>query len=489
MTVAEWDVGILSAPGKVFPLGTQDISLSFFKYRSRQVVGCLYPRKKSLLPGDHPPGHRLIFADTMLTEKYRRLFYNFFSLGAVQAISSLAQLVVVPHVISKIGVDGYGMVSVAQVLMFFLSVITDYGFNQTATRDIALNRDNRSRLSEIFSATLASKLFLCLVCLIILLMLIAGIPFFRSHTQLYLTAFTFVLGQALMVNWFFLGLEKMQFITYLTLVARLLFALLVFIFIRERGDAHLFLLFLGGGNVVAGLISILWARRMAGLTWKRPSRALVWHELKEGWHYMLSHLSNSSCHYANIFILRIFTGDLVVGFYSIAERVYFSIKQVFAVFSQAVYPKVCILLAENRRQAFSFLRQVYLPFLAMISAGCVFLFIEAKEVIRLFIPDPATSSVLYLRYFCLIAWVVCLNIPATLLLLAMDQKRAYLSVYSAAAVINILANMLLVQYLEAKGTVLAVLITELFITSALSRAIFRLNTRQATTRAGLPDNP
>ena len=113
----------------------------------------------------------------MLSAKKNKLIYNFFSLGAVQAISSLIQLIVIPHVISRIGVDGFGVVAVAQVVMFYLAVFTDYGFNQTATRDIAFCRDDPKKVSEIFFRVYFSRLFLCIVAFIVLLALVLFIPF------------------------------------------------------------------------------------------------------------------------------------------------------------------------------------------------------------------------------------------------------------------------------------------------------------------------
>ena len=107
----------------------------------------------------------------MLPAKKNKLLYNFFSLGAVQAISSLIQLIVIPHVISKIGVDGYGVIAVAQVVMFYLAAFTDYGFNQTATRDIALYKSDHTKVSKIFFRVLFSKLFLCIAAFILLLLL------------------------------------------------------------------------------------------------------------------------------------------------------------------------------------------------------------------------------------------------------------------------------------------------------------------------------
>jgi len=47
----------------------------------------------------------------MPDEKKNRLLYNFFSLGIVQVITSLLQLIIIPYVITKIGVEGFGAVA------------------------------------------------------------------------------------------------------------------------------------------------------------------------------------------------------------------------------------------------------------------------------------------------------------------------------------------------------------------------------------------
>ena len=86
----------------------------------------------------------------MPDEKKNKLLYNFFSLGFVQATTSLLQLIVIPFVIAKIGVDGFGVVAVAQVVMFYLSSITEYGFSQTATREVSIHHDDVPVISKIF---------------------------------------------------------------------------------------------------------------------------------------------------------------------------------------------------------------------------------------------------------------------------------------------------------------------------------------------------
>jgi len=70
--------------------------------------------------------------------------------------------------------------------------------------------------------------------------------------------------------------------------------------------------------------------------------------------------------------------------------------------------------------------------------------------------------------------VATLNIPATLILLARDQRQAYFKVYTTGAVLNILLNLFLAGYLRATGTVIAVMITELFIVTGLTIELLKL---------------
>src|SRR5687767_1694202 len=410
---------------------------------------------------------------SMTAGKKNKWQYNFFSLGVVQAISSLLQLVVIPHVISKVGVDGYGVIAVAQVVMFYLAVVTDYGFNQTATRDIALYRSDTSKISRLFFRVFFTRLVLCGIAFILLLALLIAVPVLRAHFFLYLMAFVFVLGQSIQVNWFFQGLERMQFSAFATLLARVIFAVFVFVFIRDKTDNYLFLFFLGAGSLIAGIISIIVAFRIYRLRFSTPTGNEIRGELKEGWQITVSHLSHSTCQYANIFILRMLTNDLVAGYYGIAERILFMIKQVMVVFSQAVYPNVCRLVQNGKKHAFLFFRKVYFPFLFLVVAGCALLCIFSSQVLYFFMGDEYIHSVFYLRVLCIVAVIVCLNIPATLVLLSMNQQKSYFRVYAIATILNITLNVILAYYFAATGTVMTVFVTELFIMLGLTREMYR----------------
>ncbi|MBC7509084.1 MAG: oligosaccharide flippase family protein [Ferruginibacter sp.] len=405
----------------------------------------------------------------------RKLFSNFLSLSIVQGINFLIPLLITPYVISKVGVGGIGMIAVAQTVMIYLSTITDYGFNLTATKEISLYKADHSRISKIFFTVLASKIIIMIFLFALLVGLILFIPFFKHHFTLYIVGFTFVLGQALFVNWFFLGLEKMHFITIGSLVSRLIFVVLVFAFIKGKGDDVLFLFFLGIGNIVAALLSIFVAIHLLKLKFLRPVWADIIYEIKEGWQITLSILSLNTYLFSGIFILRFFTTDLVVGYYSIAVRIFFAARQVLAVFSEAVYPHLCKLILQSKETGNAFFKQIYVPLLIATLLSCTALFIFSPEIVYIFIKDGTELPVLLLRMLSFVPVVVCLNIPAYLLLLVFNRKKSYLKVFILATLINIIANILFVNQLGATGTVLSIIITELFIAAGLNRELYKSN--------------
>ncbi len=405
----------------------------------------------------------------------RKLFSNFISLSIVQGINFLIPLLVTPYVISKVGIDGIGVIAIAQTVMIYLSTITDYGFNVSATKEITQNKNDRLKTSKIFFTVMVSKLIITAFLFVVLLAIAFFIPALQQHFILYVLGFTFVIGQCLSVNWFFLGIEKMHFITIGSLFSRLIFVVLLFVFIQKSDDDIFFLFFLGIGNMIAATASIFIAIILLKLKYIQPLWVDIIAEFKKGWQVTVSILSLNTYLFSGIFILRFFTNDLMVGYYSIAVRIFFAARQVLAVFSEAMYPHICQVILKGKEAGKAFFKQVYLPFLIATFLGCIILFIFSPQVVYIFIKEESALPVLLLRMLSFVPVIVCLNIPAYQLLLVCDKKKSYLRIFGFATIINIAANIFLANEWGATGTVLSIIITELFITAGLNREVYKNN--------------
>jgi PST family polysaccharide transporter len=152
-------------------------------------------------------------------------------------------------------------------------------------------------------------------------------------------------------------------------------------------------------------------------------------------------------------------------------------RQALVVFSQVIYPRVCWLMQHGRRQVIWFFRQTYFPFLMCVIGGCGLVFILAPQILHLFIGNKSVHSLFLLRVMCLVVIIICMNIPACLVLLAANGKKGFLKIIMIGTFLNITSNIVLVQFFDEKGTAFSIVITELFITVGLYWEVYRMYIR------------
>ncbi|ASS97999.1 MULTISPECIES: oligosaccharide flippase family protein [Geobacillus] len=84
----------------------------------------------------------------------KRLFENFLSLATLQGLNYILPLLTLPYLVRVLGPDNYGLVAFAQSFIQFFIILVDYGFNLSATNQIAIYRDNKKKELKVFSVLL-----------------------------------------------------------------------------------------------------------------------------------------------------------------------------------------------------------------------------------------------------------------------------------------------------------------------------------------------
>lgn len=185
----------------------------------------------------------------------KALASNFGYLMIMQVTGYIFPLLTIPYLARVIGVEGFGKIAFAAAVIVWFQTITDWGFSYTATRDVARNRDNLEKVSEIFSNVLWAKSLLAIISFIVLFVLTESLPYLKENQILLFITFLLVPAKILFADWFFQAIEKMKFITVFDLIAKAIFTLCVFIFVQEKSDFILQPLFLSLGSILVGLVS------------------------------------------------------------------------------------------------------------------------------------------------------------------------------------------------------------------------------------------
>lgn len=398
---------------------------------------------------------------------FKKLLRNFFSLSLLQVTSFVISLLIIPYLIRSLGTEKFGLIMYSQAMMTFFAIFTDYGFNLSATRDVALNRENPAKIAEIVNTVLVTKFFLFFIGLLLLVALLLIFPTLKAEKWLYLGSYSIVLGQILFPVWYYQGIEKMKYIAILSALSKVLYAVATILFIKHPSDYIFVNLFLGFSGIAMGVVSIIHTFLRSSITFFIPKITTLIIELKQGWYLFISNFSINIYLNSNILLLGIFAPPSVVGQYSVAEKLFLVFRQLLTVFSQVIYPHICHLASDTHQKVYAFFRKVFPLFLSIVLMVSILVFAFNNELVYFLTKSHDDSIGNLIRIAAFIPLIVALNIPVYQTMLANNLGRDCSKVLIAGSLISILTNLILSHQLFAVGTFISILITETFITFGL----------------------
>ncbi len=266
------------------------------------------------------------------------LVSNFLSLTSLQMFNYLLPLLTVPYLFRVLGVDKFGLLTFAYAFIQYFIVITDFGFNLSATKFISENRNEKTKINEYVNSVFLAKFLLFLLSSCVLIVTVFSIERFYSEWRVYLLYLGMILGNVIFPVWYFQGIEKMKFITIINVLAKTLSICPIFFVVKNNSDYIFVPMFYSIGYLLAGLYSILVVYGRMGMRFFIPPFINVLNCLLNSATYFVSRISISLYTVSNSFVIGLALGDNAVGYYAIAEKVYQAFNSLFLPLSSTIFP-------------------------------------------------------------------------------------------------------------------------------------------------------
>ncbi len=399
------------------------------------------------------------------TQEKKRLLSNFLSLAILQGANYILPLLTLPYLVRVLGVEYFGILSFATAMIVYFNVLVDYGFNLTATREISIHRNNKEKVIEIFSSVMSIKFILLVISFILLILLVFNVQKFSQHADIYIYTFGTVIGQMLFPVWFFQGMEKMKYITYLNIVSKLFFTIAIFIFVQEQSDFYIVPIVTSIGFIVAGILALIVIYRDFGITFTLQKVSTLKIYLYDGWHLFSSGLFTMFYVNSPIVILGLFTNNTVVGYYTLADKVVKIVSSIFTPVQDALYPYIVKKLERSKQNTLDILRRLLLYSSTIMFIVSVFIFLCAEYIIVLISGEKIEEAVEILRILAFFPFIITIaRIYATNYIITFKLEKYLPKVYAQTAVVSAFIFAFLIPLYEGIGAALAIMLIEAFAT-------------------------
>lgn len=398
------------------------------------------------------------------TEDKKRLISNFISLSSLQLVNYVLPLITFPYLVRVLGVEKFGLIAFATATIMYFQILTDYGFNLSATREISINRENKEKVQEIFSSVMIIKFGLLILSFLLLSILVFSFDKFREDWKVYFLSFGMVVGQVLFPVWFFQGMEKMKYITFLNILAKSLFTIAIFIFVNQQSDYWKVPLLSSIGFILAGVLSLWIIYQDWNIRFKFVGFENILRELKEGWYIFISMIAINLYTTSNTFILGLFTNNTIVGYYSAAEKIVKAIQGILTPVSQAVYPHISKLASESKDKAIRFISKIVKIIGVGTFIASFLLFAFAEPVINIILGSQYQQSVIVLRILAFLPFIIGVaTIYATLFLLGFGFIKEWARLIISCSILDIIFVLIFVGLFDLKhiGVSISWLLTEI----------------------------
>lgn len=382
-------------------------------------------------------------------------------LSLLQIISYLLPIIIVPYLFRVLGPDKFGLIAFAQAFTQFFVILTDYGFNISATREISLCGDETSKISRIFSSVMTVKAALVLLSLILLAVALLFLPRFRDDPLLYILNFGTVIGIALFPSWFFQGKEKMSHITIINILGGLIMAPLIFIFVKSPQDYLLVPLINSCSFLITGILGQYIVSCRFAISFQLQGYDKFLRQLASGWNIFISIAAINAYTSMRIVILGLLSNNSLTGFYSMAENIANAFQTFpLASFSQAIFPRLNKIFQSNKARAFEIMLRaqqisVLTALICLPSA-----FISAESIVKLVCGNIFEETVVSLRILLISVFFVCANAFRVQFLLVCGKTNIYSRIHVGMASLGLPLLIILISCFSFRGAAAATVVIE-----------------------------
>jgi O-antigen/teichoic acid export membrane protein len=369
-------------------------------------------------------------------------------------------ILVFPYVSRVLGVSNIGLFNFIDSIINYFILLSMLGISATGIREIAKNKNNLKELQTTFSSLFVLNAICTLIVLILLILAVIFIPKLHENWDLMFLGGIKLIFNLFLVEWFFKGMEDFKYITSRSIIVKFIFVVSVFIFVKSKSDILVYYSLMVGTVVLNAILNYVYLKKNISFNFKNISFTPF---LKSFFTIGLYMILTSMYTSFNIAYLGFVAGNIEVGYYSTATKLYGILLSVFSAFTAVMLPRMSSLVEEgNTDEVIRLTSKSYDALIAFCLPIIIISTIFAPQIIRLLAGPGYEGAILPMRIIMPLMLIIGIEqILVIQLLMPLRQDKIIFINSVVGAVVSVSFNILLVSSLKSVGSSIVWIFSEI----------------------------
>ncbi|MEH3113539.1 flippase [Pedobacter terrae] len=385
---------------------------------------------------------------------------NFFYNGILSVSNYIFPFLTFPYVSRVLGVENMGKCNFVDGVINYFLLFASLGIGAVGIREIAKAKDDRLLLNRVFSSFLVFNLITTTLVCLVYVCVIFNVAKFQEYRLLLYMGLGKIVFTLFMVEWFFAGLENFKFITARSIGIKFCYVILVFFLVKRSSDYQIYFLLTVLITVIGAAFNLYHSRKFVTFSFKELNIVRYWRAIViMGIYSLLTYMYTSF----NVIYLGFVSGDRQVGYYTTATKIYTILLSVFTAFTTVMLPRMSQLVSQNKIEEIKKLIEKSYDALFVLSIPILVIgTLLAPQIVHLIAGPGFEGAVVPMQIVMpLILIIGIAEILIIQILMPFNNDKHIFINSLAGALVGIILNVLLVHRLQAIGSSIALLLSEI----------------------------
>lgn len=352
-------------------------------------------------------------------------------------------ILVGPYLARKLGPETMGTFNYAQTVFTYFFIFASFGVYQYGLREVSNARNNKEKFESVFTNIFLISIITNLTTLIIYYIFI----YYSNYTDLYIPcmilSFNF-LSNIFYVEWVNESLENYDFISIKTIIVKLIYVFLIFIFVKNSNSLNQYMILLGATTFINNIVSYIYIKKYSKFNFKYLN---LKKHIKPM--FMVVILSNVTVLYTQLDKLMIgrYLDMQSVAFYTIAQLISTMIAGLMLTFINVTIPRLSNYSANCESDKYrELLNKVTKIYFMLLFPTCIGMLVLSKQIILLYGGMEYTGAITVFSIFSI--YVITLGYESILknqIMYVKCKERELVIIAFIGGVANLIMNIVLLK--------------------------------------------